>query len=197
MSSSAVICPRCSARLRVPRKRLNQSLVCPQCSNWFVARPRKQLPRARARMSGSTRRKVFGIAFACACVAALVFSLLYWLRTGQAGIPDSQLPAPDESLTVVEMAVQYRVNEQEAEQRFNGKVLQVIGRVDSVRKDLAGVPYVSLSESDGGEVFTVRCLFASGDSGVLENLHVGDTVTIDGRCRGRATVVVLEECKLQ
>jgi DNA-directed RNA polymerase subunit RPC12/RpoP len=194
MSRIAVICPKCSATLRIPRKGANKSVGCPRCANRFLAKPVK-LPKRRKKGNPElARRSVLGAVFALACLGTLALTLFYFLKNAPVTDAGPQLGPAEESLSVLELAARFRDNNAGAEQHHVGKVFQLTGRVDSIGKEISGTPFLSLCENIQGEVFTVRCLFDASDA--LEGVRPGDTVTVDGRCRGSFPIVILEECQL-
>jgi DNA-directed RNA polymerase subunit RPC12/RpoP len=196
MSRIAVICPHCSATLRIPRKGANKSVGCPRCASRFLAKPVKLPRRKKKRNPELTRKSVVGVVFALACLGTLTLTLFYFLKNAPATDAEPHLGPAEESLSVLELAARYRDNNAGAEQHHVGKVFQLTGRVDSIGKEISGAPFLSLCENIQGEVFTVRCLFNGGDVAMLEGVRPGDTVTVDGRCRGSFPIVILEECQL-
>lgn len=92
-------------------------------------------------------------------------------------------------LTADELVDEYKKNQIGADQKYKDKLIQVTGRVSDIGKlPLAGY-YVDLTSSGEGDVFGIKCILDKDEKGAEEKagkLKAGDTVTIAGRCEGKA-----------
>lgn len=109
-------------------------------------------------------------------------------------VPNPALPEKaDFVLTVDELVDAYRANELRADTQYKHQVLEVTGRVDSVKK--SGSTFEVLLDTKRTAVLSsVRCEFDQ-DYG-LKNLAAGQPVTVRGRCMGRNVWINLEGCQL-
>lgn len=80
-------------------------------------------------------------------------------------------------------------NEQQATQKYNGKVLEITGIVSSTATNQEGKTIVQLHTND--PMFGINCTMEK-DAGIKQ----GETVTIKGVCSGFTTDVILIRCYL-
>jgi hypothetical protein len=129
---------------------------------------------------------------AFAGLAFIPFRSLLFLGTNEG--PRQKLEDPVEVLTVAELFADPQEKGAQDRERYVGKVIRVTGSVARVGKSPSGAPLVDLVHIKQSQVFTVRCEF--GDSNSAARVRQGDLVSIDGRCRGGSTLVLLEDCGL-
>lgn len=80
-------------------------------------------------------------------------------------------------------------NEQQATQKYNGKVLEITGIVSSTASNQEGKTIVQLQTND--PLFGINCTMEK-NTGIKQ----GETVTIKGVCSGFITDVILIRCYL-
>lgn len=91
----------------------------------------------------------------------------------------------------VKLFASYSNNETASNKKFNGKIIEVTGKVLKVISDKKGDTVVILDSGD--PVAGVLCTLASKPS---TQPKVGSTVTIKGQCSGLLMDVVLNKCHL-
>ncbi|HEY1377412.1 MAG TPA: hypothetical protein VGF55_11495 [Gemmataceae bacterium] len=104
--------------------------------------------------------------------------------------PSVEEPAkPVAKLTADELADEYKKNQIGADQKYKDKLIQVTGKVSDIGKlPLAGY-YIDLASSGEGDLFGIKCILDKDDKAAEEKagkLKAGDTITIAGRCEGKA-----------
>jgi len=110
--------------------------------------------------------------------------------TGNAVSPSDPVTV---SLTPLELTKQYTDNKTVADALYQGKVVEVTGKVKSVSD--TGEDSDLRVKLDGFNFVDVDCQFNSGQRSSVSNLSVGSTVTIRGRCAGTVVFdVVLNDC---
>lgn len=111
--------------------------------------------------------------------------------------PAASAPAGASPLTANTLAREYEDNEVAADDKYRGKILHVIGVVDSVGKtEFTESPYVKLDS--GIFLRDITCSFGKDDMPKLASLKKGQEVIITGRCDGKSFgAVVLSKCEVQ
>lgn len=94
-------------------------------------------------------------------------------------------------LNAEELFSEFDFNENQANQLYLGKIVQVTGIVYSIEAGDKGDLNILLLEED--EMFGVACNFSKGQSNEID-LVMGDQVTIKGECAGMLSDVVLIRC---
>jgi hypothetical protein len=102
----------------------------------------------------------------------------------------------DFTMTARELFQAYDQNEVAADEKYEGKVLEISGRVDDIGKDITDTIYVTLD--GGGEygIFSVQCFFADTHSGDAAKLSKGDAITVKGLCNGMIGNVSVRGCSI-
>lgn len=94
-------------------------------------------------------------------------------------------------VTAVKLFKDFNRNEQNANNRYNGKVIEVSGAIRNVSKDKKGATVVLLNTDD--MIGSVLCTFETPPESKLTD---GQEVTIKGQCSGLLMDVVLNKCNL-
>lgn len=96
---------------------------------------------------------------------------------------------PVAKLTADQLLDDYRKNQIGADQKYKEKLIQITGKVSGIGKlPLAGY-YIDLASSNENDLTGVKCVLDKDDKAAEEKagkLKEGDTVTIAGRCDGKA-----------
>jgi len=88
----------------------------------------------------------------------------------------------------------YKANEVAADTKYKGKMLEISGTVDDVKKDIVDTMYVTLK---GDEYFgSVQCYFDNKYTSQLANLQKGQQLTITGKCNGLMMNVLVKNCEI-
>ena len=96
---------------------------------------------------------------------------------------------PEFKLTVDEFVAEYKANQIGADQKFKDKVVQLTGKVGDIGKLPTGLYYVDFASSQENDLFGIKCILerdhptTQAKAGALK---AGDTVTIVGKCQGKA-----------
>jgi len=85
----------------------------------------------------------------------------------------------------------FNKNEKHANNKYNGKVIEVTGTVRATSKDKKGDTVVLLNTND--MVGSILCTF---ENNTTSKLNEGQEVTIKGQCSGLLMDVVLNKCTL-
>ena len=104
------------------------------------------------------------------------------------------LPDPAIPTTAAAMLVMFKDDEDAAGAKYKGKVVDVAGTVLAKGTNLAGERAVTLEGGAQARFAGVRCVFPAANYFQWDNVEVGQTVKIRGRCEGLVSDVVLREC---
>lgn len=96
---------------------------------------------------------------------------------------------PAFKLSVDDFAAEYKKNQIGADQKYKDKVVQLTGKVSDIGKLPTGLYYIDLESTVEGELFGIKCILEREDANTQAKagtLKAGDTVTVVGKCQGKA-----------
>lgn len=97
-------------------------------------------------------------------------------------------------ISAVNLVAEYVANEVKADYNYKGKLLEVSGVVQDIKKGMADDIFVIL---DGQrQLRAVQCYLHNNSEEVARNLSQGMKVTFVGECEGLMANVVLKDCIL-
>jgi hypothetical protein len=92
---------------------------------------------------------------------------------------------------------EYEANEIAGDMKYKGKLIAVLGYVDSIGRDIMDTIYVVLVGSPG-DWSGVQCYFPEREAASVAQLREGDFVTIVGVCaRNSLFNVLVDDCRLE
>lgn len=98
----------------------------------------------------------------------------------------------DMTLNAAALLREFSENEQAANEKYNGKLLEAQGKIASVNKKDDGTVEVILETDD--PMSGVSCVAAAENAAAAEQYQVGDNVTVRGTCTGYLSDVILSPC---
>jgi hypothetical protein len=101
---------------------------------------------------------------------------------------------PDIVVSATQLLSEYSKDEKAANQKYLNKITSVRGVLKQVDKDHTGT--ISLALETGDPIAGVSCELDSRHTADTESIHIGDTITVTGKCAGMLTDVVLNHCAL-
>lgn len=99
--------------------------------------------------------------------------------------------SPDFKLTAVDLFDQYAEDEDSANERFLGKLLEVEGSVSDIENDETSLKIYLFT---GDRTSSIQCEFEQNLN--VANLEVGRILTVRGFCSGKLLDIVLNRCVL-
>jgi len=114
-------------------------------------------------------------------------------------IPESKLePEPVAmELTVEELLLAYATDGVAADTKFVNKLLRVTGVVAMIDvKDMLDTHYIRLAGAERNLLQSVRCLFDKKHAPVLQQLVIGQTITVQGIYNGSIIEIRMMDCVL-
>ena len=101
---------------------------------------------------------------------------------------------PDYTLTAIELFNEYSTNEEAANTKFLGKIIQVNGTIREINTEDSIYTIVILETED---VFSgVNCVLSDRYASKRKDISTGSEATIKGECSGMLIDVVLNNCVL-
>jgi len=95
-------------------------------------------------------------------------------------------------LSAHDLFSQFESNENEANTKYLGKMLEVSGTIRDFSIGDSGE--LSLMLNSGNEMFGINCGLSKGQDSRYKNYQVGDSIKIKGECSGISMDVVLTRC---
>jgi hypothetical protein len=167
---------------------------CKQCSE-EIKKDAKQCKHCGAKQ---------GVGFLKAC-GLLCLSLLILIAVSSAvggddrdeeptGSSEEITPTVSYTLSAADLYGEYENNAVAADQKYQGQLVEVSGKIIEIGTEILGKPYVVLGPSD--YVYHVQCVFAYNDESTVANLSKGQSVTLQGEVVGQLGWVNMKECRL-
>ncbi len=99
-------------------------------------------------------------------------------------------------ITTTDLYNAYQNNAVSAEEKYQGKYLELKGTVNMIDKDLLGSKYVALKTTN---MFNfIQCIIADSEKEKISGLNKGQTVTLQGKVRGQVLGnIILDVCKIE
>lgn len=94
-----------------------------------------------------------------------------------------------------DLYAEYKQNEIAADQKYDNKILEVSGTIQSIGKDILEDMYVSLKTDD--IIGSVQCMLADEEANKAATLAEGQTITLKGKNTGLLMNVILRDCVIQ
>lgn len=123
-------------------------------------------------------------------IISFVIFLLVTVFLSCSNSESEKAPAGPTLITQVEqITTDYENNSLAAKEKYVGKIIQIEGIITSIGEDIAGRPYIILSNS-------AQCLFSKDQLVKLKKIAVGDFKKVIGTCTGKLLYIQMKECKL-
>ena len=110
-----------------------------------------------------------------------------------AGDTKAATAAPEITLDAKALLKDYKDNEVAADQKYKGKVIQVTGTVDEIKKDIMDQIYVTGGTGAEFEIPQAQCFFDDSATAKAAALKKGQKVTIKGRVDGLMLNVLIKD----
>lgn len=190
MSDSAATCPTCGKpnQSAMARKRSVSFLLglgiffIPVIFSWF------------------TLRKGYGVLAKVISFAWLAFSLIMFGLINGINLENESnkmLLASHGRIKQVElkdMLAAYTNNELDADNQYKGKMVQITGQVDTVKKDIIGNLYVIFIPASGAQPPYMQAFFSESMANQLSQLKVGSYLTVVCKIDGLAMNIIANSC---
>ncbi|MDO5562202.1 MAG: zinc ribbon domain-containing protein [Synergistaceae bacterium] len=185
-------CPECGKEIS------DSAEVCPNCGKSMkkIASPSQVKPQ-----KGGKMKKVF-ISIFVILICLMLFGMLLGddEKSSKNNSPAKQeVSAPKENVIVVgveKICEDYEKNEVAADQKYKGKLVQIVGRVDDIKKDIADNLYVTLKRTKQFQISQPQCFFDDEHENRLANLQKGQKITLIGRVEGLMMNVLIKDAQL-
>ena len=99
-------------------------------------------------------------------------------------LPETQAPVQEiPAVELITLLGEYRDNELRADGRFKDRIVRVTGKVDDVKKDIVGDPYVTIGTGAMFEIPALQCMLSAASADTASHLRKGAKVTVTGTNR--------------
>jgi hypothetical protein len=171
----------------------------PQYQEQVPPQPEQQQPgQAEQYIQPQTGKRILapGLIVLLCFIGLIILGGIVWSLSGGGPTAPSTSPSPVTiTITAVQLWVDFDSDQDAANAKYRGKVINVTGIVNEIGIDRVDTPYVLLTSADG--LFGVQCLFSSKDELRSAQLSQGQTLTIQGICQGYDLDVVLKNCSIK
>jgi len=130
------------------------------------------------------KRILFGIVILV--LIAITFGICHVLKPHQNSAGESTAA----SFSASELYREFQNDENLANKKWVGKVIEVSGTVSSTNESNGYISIILKTAGDGG----INCSIAKADLGSDEKLKNGDSLIVKGKCTGYLTDVNLVDC---
>ncbi len=96
------------------------------------------------------------------------------------------------TLSASQLFNEYAANENEANQKYLGKIILVNGTVKDI--SIGDNGELNLVMDSGNEMFGINCGLSKGQETSYKDYQVGDSISIKGECSGISLDVVMTRC---
>ena len=141
----------------------------------------------------------FGLTLMLVVGTLAVASGTIWLVRRASSSLETAAEKPAASVDAADLRDEYRANEIAADSRYRGKLIEISGGVDRIRRDELGRGLLSLQSTDtaadnatghAAEPGQVMCYFTEDTEASASGVRPGDDVSIWGRCEGKSAGAV-------
>lgn len=109
-------------------------------------------------------------------------------------VMDVMNKSADFKISAIKLYKEYKANEPAADNKYNGKIIEVSGKIERIGKDILGQAYVTLKIEDYS-LASVQCVFPDVQKSTVASLSQGQQIVIKGECKGKLLgTVLLEKC---
>ncbi len=132
------------------------------------------------------KKKIF-LAIGLMALAGVAFGIYLFNKPHQSVLNEK----PDFQVESSEIINEFEKNEDAANKKFNGKVVEVVGVVSEKSKDEQGKLNITLQ---GQDIAGIGCVFEKAAQSKAATLAEGQEVKIKGICTGILMDVVMVDC---
>ena len=102
--------------------------------------------------------------------------------------------APVIKVSAITLTEEYDANKVAADQKYKGNLLEIMGTIDSIGKDILDTPYVILKGRELS-LFGVQCMFSKDKESKLIELKKGQTLKVRGKLSGELIGnIIVRDC---
>ena len=99
-------------------------------------------------------------------------------------------------ITALDLIAEYEANEIAADQKYEGKILDITGAIDDFGEDIFGTKYLTFSDGSEFSITGVQCYFSDKHVSQLANLRKGQIVTARGKGNGKLFNILVRGCSI-
>ena len=99
-------------------------------------------------------------------------------------------------VTAEKIVSDYKANQVAADAKYEGKLIEVSGIVDSIGKDILDAPYITLTTYEYAIIDHVQCMFSRSQEAELAAVSKGQNITLRGTVSGKLGNIIVRGCTI-
>lgn len=103
---------------------------------------------------------------------------------------------PAIKVTATKMIADYKANEVAADATYKGNMIEVMGQVSTIGKDIADMPYITLTNGEQYSFDSIQCMFTKEQESELATVVKGKTITLSGKVSGKLGNIIVRGCSI-
>lgn len=117
-------------------------------------------------------------------------------QVSQGSVTEKAQPATEViKVSAIKLSEEYKANEISADAKYKGNVVEVLGVVGSIAKDIFDTPYVTLKNEEYS-IVSIQCMFSKDYEPTLALLYKGYPITLSGKVSGKMGNIIIRECQV-
>ena len=174
-------CPKCKEEIQIGAKK------CKHCGadlrNWFI--------------------KHWIITFLIIC--GFLWFIMPWAKDGynKEILNNNQNTEINQKVVIEKNAIQvnarelyaeYEENEIQADSKYKGQLIRVLGTIENIGKDILDNPYIALKTDN--IIGSVQCMLADGEEWRAAQLKKENSITLEGKLSWKLGNILIRNCKI-
>ena len=195
-----IVCPDCKQNIS------DIAPACPGCGRPPISTDRNSLVDDYPRRARARRKSRWVLAF---LLIIFPVSVVCWALLGSGSLTSTTDLAIKElsdrtnadglieRTTIQKIMADYMANEVSADDYYRGRIVQVDGTVERIKKDISDTPYVILNGAGRSSYRSFQAFFSQSSTSQLGNLRKGQVITVRCRIDGLSVNVLARACSIQ
>ena len=130
-------------------------------------------------------------------IFALIGSLGESDSSGTQSVREEVKEEPAIMVTAFKMAAEYKENEVAADAKYEGKLVEISGTVDTIGKDALDTPFIAFATENQYEIINrIQCMFGRNDVEALSSVSKGQKITVRGEVSGALGNIIVRDCQI-
>jgi predicted RNA-binding Zn-ribbon protein involved in translation (DUF1610 family) len=206
-------CPKCKAiyakveeyleKKKLEEEKAKTAIYCEKCGNEISKQSGSCLKCKDKDKNKSNKNKKANNLSGGQILIGLISGIvaIWWLASSNLDkkttfVFNSQKNISLDSVASEELYKIYEENEINADLKYKGKQIKIIGKVSNIAKDITNKSYVSLGVK-GNAVFGIQCFLSQDSLSQAAELKKGQDTILSGRVDGKFGNIIIRDCSVQ